>query len=349
MFRALLVLTQFIYFSHSLVSPFFRQWHCIGLKENIDFSKPYVTNIGDLPLVVWKNNDQYSTTVNICKHMGSKLDNSEVTSSGCLKCPYHGLEYVPSNTFGETVEFQGKLFWAYKPEHPTPYRIPFYDNPNYVHSVIQIDMFCSLQDSAYNTMDLFHPAYVHNNLFGFGSTIPPENIKTHTYPSKDDMIGLSFEYASRSIAVNLDDVSSVFARSQSKRFKLTDNFNMFVYPTFGWSRVTTEKNNLVIGVNFQPIGPKRTRWYVTVCHNYYKNPIQKRFIKAMAASILSQDFVQMIKQYFENKLKKELMFSYKLEKEDVVVRMNEWFNNNYEYPNLEQCVELYKDYKHETK
>jgi Rieske [2Fe-2S] domain len=331
-----------------LVPPFFREWNCIGLKENIDFSKPYTTNIGDLPLLVWKNKDKgenkYSTTINICKHMGSRLDNSEVTYDGCLKCPYHGLEYAPTDTFGQTIEFQGKLFWSYDPIHKTPHKIPFFDNPNYAHSHIQVDMFCSLQDSAYNTMDLFHPAYVHNNLFGFGSNIPPDNIKTHLYETKKDMIGLSFDYASRSVAVNMDDVGSVFAKRSSRKYKLTDNFNMFVYPTFGWSRVTTgdNNNNLVIGVHFQPLELKRTRWYVTVAHNYYTNPIQKQIIKGMAASILSQDFVQMMKQYVENELKKEIMFSHKLEKEDVVVRMNKWFQENYTYPDIEQCVELYR-------
>jgi phenylpropionate dioxygenase-like ring-hydroxylating dioxygenase large terminal subunit len=331
----------------ALVSPFFRQWHCIGIKENIDFSKPHVTNIGELPLIVWKTDrNKYSTTINICKHMGSRLDNSEVTHNGCLKCPYHGLEYPPSDTFGQTMEFQGKLFWSFDPIRSTPYKIPFFDNPNYVYSQIQVDMKCSLTDSALNVMDVFHPAYVHNNLFGFGSNIPPENIKTHLYKSDPKMIGLSFDYASRSIAVNMDDVGSVISLSNKRKFTLTDNFNMYRYPTFGWSRVTTpDGNNLVIGAHFQPLAPKNTRWYVTVLHNYHTNPIQKEVIKGMAASIISQDFFQMDKQYEENALKQELMFQHKLEKEDVVVRMNKWFQENYEYPDIEQCVELYRSTK----
>jgi phenylpropionate dioxygenase-like ring-hydroxylating dioxygenase large terminal subunit len=331
--------------SRALVSPFFRQWHCIGIKDNIDFSKPHITNIGELPLIVWKTNStNYSTTINICKHMGSRLDKSEITLNGCLKCPYHGLEYVPSDTFGKTMEFQGKIFWSFDPKYPTPYKIPYFDNPTYVHSEIQVDMLCSLQDSAMNTMDVFHPAYVHNNLFGFGSNIPPQNIQTHLFKSDPDLIGLSFDYASRSIAVNFDHVGSLLSRSQKRKYKLTDNFNMFRYPTFGWSRVTIPENNnnLVIGVHFQPLEPKKTRWYVTVLHNYYTNTIQQQIVKGMAASILSQDFFQMIKQYEENALKKELMFKHRLEKEDVVVRMNKWFQTNYEYPDIKQCVELYR-------
>jgi phenylpropionate dioxygenase-like ring-hydroxylating dioxygenase large terminal subunit len=73
---------------------FFNNWHCIGIKENMDLTKPYKINIGDLPLVLWKNRQsgQLITTINICKHMGSKLDNGIITHDGCLKCQYHGFE-----------------------------------------------------------------------------------------------------------------------------------------------------------------------------------------------------------------------------------------------------------------
>jgi phenylpropionate dioxygenase-like ring-hydroxylating dioxygenase large terminal subunit len=65
-------------------SKFLRHWQCIGIKKNIDITKPYVCNIGDLPLVVWKNTDnQWLSTINICKHMGSKLDQGKIVN-GCL-------------------------------------------------------------------------------------------------------------------------------------------------------------------------------------------------------------------------------------------------------------------------
>jgi nitrite reductase/ring-hydroxylating ferredoxin subunit len=312
-------------------SPFFNQWHCIGIKQNIDFSKPYTTNIGDLPLVVWKHNDKYSANVNICKHMGSKLDHSKITSEGCLKCPYHGYEYVATDTFGETMEFEGKIFWAYKPTQKQPFSVPLFNSPNYETSFIQVDMFCSLPDSAYNTMDLLHPAFVHNNVFGFGSTVPPENVKMYPYHPKDSMIGLSFDYASNSIVM--------------RDSRMTKNYHLFRYPTFGWSRVTTDDKNLIIGANFQPIDKKRTRWYITICHNYFKSPLEKQFMKVMATAILSQDFGQMLRQYTENDLKRELMFNYKFDKEEVVLNMNEWFKQNYVYPSVEECVKLYQDSK----
>ena len=75
-----------------LVPKIFNEWLCLGIKEHIDFTKPYSINVGELPLIVWKHDNKYYSTINICKHMGSKLDNAEITPSGCLKCQYHGFE-----------------------------------------------------------------------------------------------------------------------------------------------------------------------------------------------------------------------------------------------------------------
>ena len=34
---------------------YFNSWNCIGIIEKINFKKPYKINIGELPLVVWKD------------------------------------------------------------------------------------------------------------------------------------------------------------------------------------------------------------------------------------------------------------------------------------------------------
>lgn len=330
------------------INPFFRHWHCIGLPSKMDFSKPYVTNIGELPLVVWKTqvpSNQYVSMLNICKHMGSKLDKSSITCNGALKCPYHGLEFDARDAFGEIKEWQGKLFWSYKPLRKDPYTIPFVNNKAYAHQVVTIDMPGSLQDVAYNVMDLLHPEYVHNNLFGFGSSIPPTNVRKHLYPTAPDMVGLSFDYASRSIAVNLDDASSVLATNSSRRFKQTKNYNAFVYPSYGWSRVTVGEKNLVIGVNLQPLGLMKTRMYVTVCHNYYREKLQKKLIEIMTMSILGQDFVQMKQQYDENELKRSVLFMNTFKQEDALRCLHEIFKGQYTYPDMKACIDLVEDYK----
>ena len=320
----------FIKYVTSFTTNFFEYWHCIGIKQNIDFSKPYKINIGDLPLVLWKDNEKkLITAVNICKHMGTRLDTGQI-SNGCLKCPYHGLEYSEADKFGETIEHDGKIFWAYKPIFSKPYSTPFYTNKNYVSSFIEVDMECSLPDSAYNTMDVRHPEYVHN--LGFGNKIPPQNIKQYKY--KDlTRIGLAFDYLSSDIMKKING-----------NVKVTNNFHMYIYPTFSWSRVSFDKNHLIIGVNLLPISKKKTRWYVTICHNYKKTDLGKDFMKMLALTILSQDHNQLREQNEESDLKKMLLFEHIFKNEEVILWLKSLFEN-YNYPNIKKCIELYENYK----
>ena len=328
---------------------FFNHWHCIGIKNRIDFSKPYAINIGDLPLVLWKNelDNKLITTLNICKHMGSKLDNAKITNTGCLKCQYHGLEMSESDKFGETIEHQGKIFWAFQPFRKTPFHIPFFDNPEYENSFLEIDMDSSLTDSAYNTMDLRHPEYVHNSVVGFGNTVPPTNIKFYDYNSirsrkshdvtKVKQVGMSFDYASNPLMKKINN-----------NIQRTKNFHMFVYPTFSWSRVSFEDKNLFIGVNLLPLEKQKTRWYITISHNYYTSDVGKNFMKMMASVILSQDFFQMRNQYNDNKLKQAVLFNHMFTNEEPIVELRKLFQD-YKYPNMDACVELYNTYKSNIK
>lgn len=319
--------------SYSLINPFLNEWHCVGIINNIDFSKPYSFNVGELPLILWKKNDDtLSSVLNICKHMGSTLNNAKITNKGCLKCQYHGFEYEENDFFGKTIIHEGKIFWAYKPTIKKPYSVPFFYNKQYEKSFLEVEMPCSLQDAAYNTMDILHPAYVHNNLLGFGNNIPPTNIKNFYYKSDKKMVGLSFDYSATSLAT----IGTNY----------TKNFHMYRYPSFTWSRVTTNKNNhLIIAVNLLPVGVKKTKWFVTICHNYFKNPIEKKILKLMAISILSQDYLQMTNQYLENNLKKEVLFDKNFDNEEIVLWLNNFFYKNYEYIDMEECIKLYKNFK----
>ena len=313
---------------------FYRHWTCIGIKDKIDASKPYSIHIGELPLVVWKDADHWISTIDICKHMGSNLNSGTLNAgTGCLKCPYHGLEYKYEDRFGETMEHEGKLFWAYKPLTKSPYKVPFYENAQYAKSFLQIDMDASLTDSAYNTMDLRHPEYVHNKLVGFGNTIPPNNVKHYEYPD-NSMVGLSFDYSSNKIMQKLND-----------NVKCTHNFHMFRYPTFSWSRVTFEKKHLIIGVNLLPLENKKTRWYITLCHNYYKTDLGRQFMQFLATTILNQDYNQMKNQCYENKLKHQMLFNHIFKDEEVILQLHELFKEHYEFPDIDSVVDLYNDYR----
>lgn len=315
----------------------FHHWHCIGIKDNIDFTKPFTVNIGELPLVIWKNpiTEKYTSTINICKHMGSKLNNAEITPSGCLKCKYHGFQYsqnTPTDIFGKCLEHEGKIFWSYKPFNLIPEKTPFFHHNNFTTAFLEFDMECSLKDSAFNTMDLRHPEFVHSGLFGFGNNVPPKNIK-HYYYSKNK-VGLSFDYISK------QNIQSLNANA-----KFTNNYHMYIYPSFSWSKVTFDKTkHLIIGVNLLPLEQKKTRWFITICNNYFTKPFQQNFLKLLAFTILSQDYKQMKNQQTESLLKDAVLFSHKFENEEAILFLHERFKD-YRYPSIEYATELYKDYQ----
>lgn len=327
----LLILLYNINLSYQLNIDLFNHWQCIGIKENINLRKPHKVNIGELPLVLWQNPNtkKLHTSINICKHMGSRLDNGIITCNGNLKCRYHGLEYTEDDIFGETIEHEGKIFWSHKPINKKPFSLPFYNDKSYVRSFIEIDMECSLLNSVYNTMDLRHPEFVHSKIVGFGNSIPPQNIKHYIYK---DRVGLAFDYSTNQLMKSINNNAIV-----------TKNYHMFIYPTFSWSKVSFDKNkNLIIGVNLLPIGPKKTRWYITISHNYFTDPIKKKFMKIMAMTILGQDFLQMMNQQDESLLKKNILFNHVFPDEDVMLELKEKFKD-YQYPDIEICTNLYQN------
>ncbi len=313
----------------------FRHWHCVGIKSCIDTAKPYAINIGNLPLVIWKDRqNRYISTLNICKHMGSTLDKGRITQAGCLQCPYHGLEMTKDDQFGQIMEQDGKLFWSYLPKLSKPDTVPFEKNPNYVTSHLQVDMEASLLDSAYNTMDLRHPEFVHGNAIGFGSNIPPANIRHYYYPTsakQSQRIGLSFDYSANPLINRIN-----------QNVGFTQNYHMYMYPYFSWSKVTFEKSkHLLIGVHLLPVGPNKTRWYITIRHNYYRSSIGKHTMKALASAILAQDYFQMRLQSKDSTIKRAVSFTHTFPDEDAILWLKGRFEN-YQYLSSHLCGELVK-------
>jgi hypothetical protein len=311
----------------------FNRWHCIDFVKNIDQNKPYSYNIGDLPLVSWFDKDKAYTTMNICDHMGSKLDNG-VVDKGCLYCPYHGISYDENRTFGETMIFEDKLWWSYEPIKTTPPRVPFYHNKHYTTSTITTDIGANVADCIYNTMDINHPSMIHNNIFGFGSNIPPDNIKTIRYPFEKEKIAMSFNYKSTSGLVHLKN-----------SLKKSVNFHMYEYPLTSWSRVSLPRNeNLFVNVNLLPLSQDKTRWIITLKHNFWKSSIEREFLKIAAKCIIYQDEMQMKKQSIDSPLKNIIMNQRELPNEDHLNDIKQMVNN-YRYPTTGMVVMLYNYHK----
>lgn len=313
------------------VSDTFRHWHCIDFVKNIDISKPYAYNIGELPLVTWFNRtNQPVSTLNICKHMGSRLDTGAV-KNGCLICPYHGLEHTYQNdAFGSTMIFQDKLWWSYKPHNKKPPAVPFYNNKNYETVMIKVEINANIVDCAFNTMDVNHPAFVHNNIFGFGSLVPPTNLKTIKY--NEQKLGLAFNYVSNSNIVHL-----------KRELKSSQNFHIYEYPYTTWSRVSLPtKEHLFVCVNMLPMEADKTRWLVTLKHNFWnKSEFEKKLMEFAAKCILYQDQQQMSKQAPDSFLKQLVMNRIVLENEEHLEQFKHMFKS-YKYPSMMDIIQLVK-------
>ena len=315
----------------------FNNWHCIDFVQNIDKTKPHAYNIGELPLVLWFNESNPISSVNLCRHFGSKLDHGTV-KNGCLRCAYHGLVHTDKDSFGKTMIYEDKLWWSYEPNYKKPPSVPFYKNKNYATTNIKVDVDASLVDCAFNTMDVNHPGHVHQT-FGFGNPDANalENLKSYKY--NDEKLGLSFNYKSNSNLVHL-----------KRELKKSRNFHIYEYPYTTWSIVSLVNNqNLIVNVNMLPLGPNKTRWLVTLKHNYWnKYPHEKKLMEFAARCILFQDKVQMSKQALENGLKRMVMYQEVFENEEHMEDMKTMFKK-YQYPDMVSVTKLYDYHKKSQK
>ena len=122
-----------------ILPQFVREWHPIGIEGNLDKTKPYVFNIGKLPLVLWyDNNNKPISTINICKHLGAKLDNA-IINNGCLHCVNHLTSYNETDAIGNIISKNGLLWWSYKSYIKSPPAI-FKKTEKINHIYIDVDV-----------------------------------------------------------------------------------------------------------------------------------------------------------------------------------------------------------------
>jgi hypothetical protein len=120
---------------------------------------------------------------------------------------------------------------------------------------------------------------------------------------------------------------------------------MYVYPGFSWSRVTFDQiQHLFIGVHLLPLGPSKTRWYITIRHNYYTSTWGQELMQVLATTILSQDRIQMRLQSKDSALKRAILFQRTFPDEDAILWLKSRLSE-YVYPSIELCGELYQKHK----
>ena len=313
----------------SLSSPF-NYWYCVDIAKNIDRSKPYAYNIGELPLVTWFNGSQPMTTLNICKHMGSRLDHGSVDINGCLACPFHGIKHGGKDLFGQTVIHEDKLWWSYNPTSKLPPSTPFWKNKDYNTIMLKIDVKANVKDCLYNTFDINHYAYIHDNLFGKKMSSLEYNYK------KKDNNSLIMRYK---YAVNKKMAEKPAGTGRAEEF---NNFQIFHFPFTSTAILAlNKKERLIINSNFVPLAYDKTRWIVTVRHNFWKSYFAKIKLDMIMKYILHQDQVQLSKQASDNMLKQSVFYKLRLLNEDHFMQIFKMFRT-YQYPDMISVMRLYQ-------
>jgi phenylpropionate dioxygenase-like ring-hydroxylating dioxygenase large terminal subunit len=249
--------------------------------------------------------------------MGSKLDHGKV-SNGCLVCPYHGIHHGANDVFGKTMVFEDKLWWSYEPSTNKPSPMPYYKNKDFKTIMFTIDMDASIRDCIYNTLDMHHYGYIHNNLLGHTKLYSTE-YKFTKLPKK---ICMNYKY-------------------MTSPYDYFSNYQIMNYPYKSTAIISLfNKERLVVDVNMLPLSSNKTKWIVTLKHNFWNSYVQKLKIELIIKYLLLQDKIQMSKQASENMLKRKMMNKYVLKNEEHFKELNKMFKN-YEYPDMISVMRLY--------
>jgi len=322
-------LISYYVYAFSLPSNF-REWYYFGFEKNIDRTKPYKFNIGELPLVTWfdNKNNTYST-INICKHMGATLSNGEISKNGNLICPNHKLQYNYYDKFGITTIYQNKLWWSYDPIDILPPKIPLY-NKNYE------TLYMEFNTNSYITDCLTHFMDVNNYYNPIGYDINLQASDVNNYRFNFNNVGISFNY---NMLTNL-----------KSNIKLSENYLHYKYPSTIWfknSKSYREKNrldfdNIILNINLLPINITNTKWYVTVTfNNLQKSITRKHIIQKYIYNMLMKQFELLSNQSNNILLKQNMMTHRKHIIYDNINQDFEYLLKRYKYPDIQLVLNLY--------
>lgn len=131
-------------FCYSYVLPqTFREWTPIGINNQIDKTKPYFFNLGNMPMLLWYNKNQVpNVMINTCKHLGNSLSDSYIDKNNCLICPHHKTAYNENDNMGSTVinNQDGLIWWSYKSYTKTPFKFSSVCYNDYYNSYIDVNV-----------------------------------------------------------------------------------------------------------------------------------------------------------------------------------------------------------------
>lgn len=152
---------------------------------------------------------------------------------------------------------------------------------------------------------------------------------------RTDKVSVSYKYKTNKNIAKIKSNLDVF-----------NNFQILQYPYTSSSILSLSSNNekLIVDVNMLPISVNRTKWIVTLKHNFWKSYFDKMKIDFVLKYILHQDQVQMSKQFQEEPLKSKVMNQLSFRIKDHFGHLNHMYKG-YKYPDLYSVLKLYEYHK----
>lgn len=251
----------------------YRNWIPISHINSIDKSKPFVFNLGSLPLILWfhSNFTNPSVMINSCKHLASPLNKATINNN-CLICPNHNFIYNNSHNFGSTfINHQdGLIWWAFKPNSNNPFILNHIHNHNYHNSyfnsnyIIKSDIITFILNFIYSFSNdnYYHYKFNHGKLF-IKNSLKNQRllfIYPYTFIIKDDILSSIIKISIRPIP---NSNLKVFISTNSSYLfyniiKIINNISSY-HNNFKFKYNLLLSNNY----NYNPILDK--------IYNYYKN------------------------------------------------------------------------------
>lgn len=276
-------------------------WYPIALARDIT-DQPTSSMLLDMPLVIYKMNDELVVAKDACPHRGVPLSLGKNDGQGVV-CRYHGLRFGsegkcnripahPQHKISErfhlksyaAVEKYG-LIWcslsAEKDAEPHIPHMPFWDDAEYQQLVCpQIDIQCFAGRQLEGFIDVAHFAWVHPDTFG-----DPEDVEVPDYSTTETEVGFNADYIS---SVGRYPIG-IEQRGQED-FKWLRHFEVSLPFTATLTIHFPNHAKQVIMNAASPMTARSTRLFAPICRNYDKDlPVEDAY--AFNMKIFEEDRV----------------------------------------------------------
>ena len=245
-------------------------WYPIALARDIT-DQPTSSMLLDMPLVIYKMNDELVVAKDACPHRGVPLSLGKNDGQGVV-CRYHGLR------FGS----EGKCNRI--PAHPQHKISERFHLKTYaaVEQLVcpQIDIQCFAGRQLEGFIDVAHFAWVHPDTFG-----DPEDVEVPDYSTTETEVGFNADYIS---SVGRYPIG-IEQRGQED-FKWLRHFEVSLPFTATLTIHFPNHAKQVIMNAASPMTARSTRLFAPICRNYDKDlPVEDAY--AFNMKIFEEDRV----------------------------------------------------------